>query len=102
MNEEELSVKQCLLLNKLRFLEENLQNLLNKEIIELMKVVNDKPVVNAISMNAVFNLLTSIIASDIHNSLVDPYVIQKLMEDFPIQVHRKLELLKERLNNYDL
>lgn len=102
MNEEEPSVKECLLLNKLRFLEENLQSLLDKEMIELLKVINEKPVVKAISMNAVFNLLTSIIASDIHNSVVDPYVIQKLMEDFPIQVHLKLKILKERLNNYEL
>ena len=98
--DEELTVKDIVLSNKINGLMYELIDTIDKYIEKNMKqfssaIDGDSRDINLACITAVFNTLTSIVAEDIERNIVSPAIIQELMEDFPIRVHNKLEFLKK-------
>lgn len=93
---EEITVKDIVRVNKIRKVEEKLLVVIEQEKLELSKSEEDKGEANVILLTGTFNILTTIVASDIDDGVFDSGIIQSLIEDFKIEIARKLEIFTKK------
>ncbi len=94
--EEDLTVKEVLIANNIVLLQEKLIGIIEDKKIEFAKIVDYKGQINLMCLTAAFNVLTTIVASDIGNEVFEKGLIQSLIEDFKIEVVRKLQDFKKQ------
>ena len=91
MDYEEITVKDIVRINKIRKLEEKLLLVLHEERLEIYKLEECEIIILA----SIFNVFTTILASDINDGLFKIAIIQSLIEDLKIEVVRKLEIFEK-------
>lgn len=103
MDNEGLSVKEVLIGNKIRALQDKLLDVINDEQDQFIKSKisdNERPAI-LMCLTAAFNTYTTVLAASIHNGYFDKKEITKeLSKDFFKEIDRKLEeYKKEDLEN---
>lgn len=101
MDDEGLSVKDVLIGNKIRALQDKLIDVIEKEYPSLYKAENSNNAVITMCVSAAFNTFTTVVSTYIYEGYFDKKgLVDSLLQDFKLEIDRKLEgYKKEDLEN---